>query len=439
MARSLLRQLEQIRRAATYDDAVVGANTLDVAEPTASGSLEEDTNVLRTLLKQVKFDSSEYTGKDWFTENDNYFDPTTTDSGGTLNKEMTLSNIAGHTLDAKTIIVAVSNDDTGDGWGVSYGDSGKLVTGITTRYATNDNRMGLPIYAPGAYPGDDASGIFDEAGTDNVCRVDIIDLDTDSEIVDGSGNVIYGKLHNGADNSGTGDGTDVYVRYYADDAVTTMVSGVSDVVFVYPQRKRLTDMEEYEWLRTDFISSWEGDIELIEDITNLWSYTGASNDVTDPTWDNTTGNYILSSDPGDLTTAINLLNTEVGDRTYSAENYIDSGDTIVESLDELDVALKALADDLDDASASKHVETVDSEISANVFHSLPDSLTYTPEDGAGVEGAYMDVYVDGQLLSADTGAAGVEADRDYQETTVSGIKFRFDVQVGRNITYVIRK
>ena len=51
----------------------------------------------------------------------------------------------------------------------------------------------------------------------------------------------------------------------------------------------------------------------------------------------------------------------------------------------------------------------------------------------------MDVFVDGQLLAADTGAAGVNADRDYGETTASGVTFRFDVQVGRNITYMIRQ
>jgi len=427
MARSLLRQLEQIRRAAFYDDEVVGANTAPVAEPTVSGSLEEDTNVLRTLLKQVKGT------EDWFSSLDTYFDPTNTTSGSDQLKDLSLRNIKNHTLDAKTIIVAVSNDNTASGWSVTGGDAGKLMTGVTTRYADADDRRGLPIYSSvsGTY--------FDEGGADNVCRVDIVNIDTDGEIQDGSGNLIYGKLYDGLDYSGFGAGADVYVKFWAADSETTMVSGVSNVVFVYPQRKRLTDMEEYEWLRTDFISSWEGDIELIEDITNLWSYTGASNDAADPSWDNASGNYILSSDPGDLTTAINLLNTEIGDRDYSVGNYITTGDQISDSLDDLDVALKTLSDALDDASASKHVETVDSEISANVFHSLPGGLTYTPEDTAGIEGAYMDVYVDGQLLSADTGAAGVEADRDYQETTVSGIKFRFDVQVGRNITYIIRK
>jgi len=429
MARSLLRQLEQIRRAATYDDAVAGANTSAVAEPTVSGSLEEDTNILRTLLKQVKG------GTNWYDDPGNYFDPTNTTSGSSNTKAVTLENMKGHTLDANTIIIAVANDNSASGWTVSESDTGVLMTGVTTQYATPTDRTGLPIYESTA----NAGSYFDEGGSDNVCRVDIVNLDTDGEIVDGSGDVIYGKLYDGEDFTGTGDGTDVYVRFYADDAETTMVSGVSSLAFVYPQRKLLTNMEEYEWLRTDFISSWEGDVEIIEDIQNLWSYTGASDNATDPSWDNTSGNYVLVSDPGDLTTAINLLNTEIGDRTYTESNYITTGDDIADSLDDLDVGLGALADSIDASVAEKYVESVSVLISKNVEHSLPYTLSYTPASTAGQEGKNMDVFVDGQLLAADTGAAGANADRDYGETTASGVTFRFDVQVGRNITYMIRQ
>lgn len=435
MARSLLRQLEQIRQSATFTDAVVNFNDSSVAEPTVSGSLEEDANVIRSLLKQLKFDSTGPT-KYWYDQNDNYFDPTNTTSGSVSNKETTLSNMSGNTLDAHTIIIAVSNDAAAVGHDVTTSSSGVLLT-IATRYATPDNRTGLPIYASSANP----DTYFDIGGSDNVCRVDIVDMDTDGEIVDGNGDIIYGKLHDAADYpGGTGTGTDVSVIFYAADALITMVSGVSNIGVVYPQRKVLSDMEEYEWLRTDFISSWEGDIEIIADISNLWSYTGASNDATDPTWDDTAANFILQSDPADLTTAINLLNTEVGDRTYTAENYIDSGDPITESLDELDIALQVLSDSIDSGVAEKWVESVETLVVKNIEHSLPvGAPNYTPVSTASREGMNMDVYVDGQLLAADTGSYGSGADRDYGETTASGITFRFDVQVGRNITYMIRQ
>jgi hypothetical protein len=51
----------------------------------------------------------------------------------------------------------------------------------------------------------------------------------------------------------------------------------------------------------------------------------------------------------------------------------------------------------------------------------------------------MDVYLDGQLLAADTGVSGINADRDYGETSISGITFRLNIQAGRNITYIVRQ
>ncbi len=71
-------------------------------------------------------------------------------------------------------------------------------------------------------------------------------------------------------------------------------------------------------------------------------------------------------------------------------------------------------------------------------------LTYTPNSTAGQEGSNVDVYVDGQLLAADTGNGGANADRDYAEeagptTTASGFMFRFTIQAGRNITYMVRQ
>jgi len=50
----------------------------------------------------------------------------------------------------------------------------------------------------------------------------------------------------------------------------------------------------------------------------------------------------------------------------------------------------------------------------------------------------MDVYVNGQLVMADTGSNGADANRDYGETTTSGVTFRFDVAADSNLIYVIR-
>jgi len=436
MARSLLRQLEQIRRAATYDDAVVDTHLASVAEPTVSGSLEEDTNVIRTVLKQLK-------GTDnWFDAPPKYFDPTDTNASGTENKDATLANMANQTLDANTIIVAVSDDNSGSGYTVSGTSDGVLLSPITTNYADPDNRMGLPIFASTANTG----SYFDEGGDDNVCRIDVIDTASDTEFVTNDGYIVYAKFHDGADYSGSGETSDAYAKLYANNAVIDMtsVSGtVENIMFVYPVRKRLSDMQEHEWLRTDFISSWEGDIELIEDIQNLWSYTGASNnvDTTTGSWNNTSASYLLQADPSNLKSAVDAINDGVGSRLFSEQNYISSGSTITTALDALDQELADISDSVDAGVAEKYVESVAVAITKNTPHTIPVAIVggYTPEATAGREGAHMDIYVDGQLLAADTGSNGANADRDYGETSTSQVTFRFDIQTGRNITYMVRQ
>jgi hypothetical protein len=433
MARSLLRQLEQIRNTGTYDDGVVSVNTSAIAEPTTSGTLEGDINVLRTLLKQVKGNTN------WYDDPGMYFDPTNTDAVNTVTKQMSLANIKGNTLDSKTVIIAVSDTNSNSGYTVSGTSTGVLISPTTATYALPTDRRGLPIFNSVTNSGT----YYDEGGLDNVCRVDIINTATDGEIQDTSGYTIYGKLHDGADFSGSGAGSDVYIRFYANGSTCDLSNAVgypTNISFVYPYRRRMSDVAEYEWLRTDFVSSWEGDIVLIEDISNLWSYTGASDGDDNPQpWDNTTASYILQSNPSDLTSAINDLNDGVGSRLYSEENYITDGSTITAALEALDVALQDVADSVIASSGDKYVETAAVNISKNVEHPLPYSITYTPSSTAGREGANMDVYLDGQLLAADTGVNGVNADRDYAETTASGITFRFNVHADRNITYVVRQ
>jgi hypothetical protein len=256
------------------------------------------------------------------------------------------------------------------------------------------------------------------------------------------GHTVYGKLHDGKDFGGTGEGTDVYVRFYAADSLidlSTISGTVNTVKFIYPLRKKLSDMQEHEWLRTDFVSSWEGDIELIEDIQDLWSFTGASDNAEAPVWTNTSASYLLSSNPSSLKSAIDAINTGVGNRLFTEENYIADGASITSALDSLDQELKDLADSIDSGIGEKYVESVGTAITKNTPHDLPYSITYTPDATAGREGKNMDIFVDGQLLAADTGANGANADRDYGETSGSQVTFRFDIQIGRNITYIVRQ
>lgn len=432
ISRSLLRQYEQIRRTATYDDAIANVNDSSVAEPvTTSGStirLEHDTNVLRTLIKQFKG------GTNWFDDLGSYFDPTATDSGSAENKAMTFANIKGHTLDAKTILLAVSDDNSGAGFTVSGTDTGVLAS-ITTAYATHADRRGLPIYNSVANTG----SYYDEGGTDDVCGVDVIDTSTGGEFKTSGGHLVYAKMYDGADFGGAGTGTDVYFRFFANNNPYTFTGDdPTNIAFVYPHRKVMDEIQEYEWTRTDFVSSFEGDDELIEDIDNLWNYTGAVNNDTAPTWTNTGANYPLTANPTDLEAALNALNDAVDDMTFTEDNYIADGDTVADALDKLDQQIKDNADNISAGIEDVYVEDLVADINAGVEHILP-SFLYTPDGTPGQEGSNMDVFLDGQLLAASTGANGVNADRDYAETTTSGITFHMDVYQFSNITYRVRE
>jgi len=456
-----------------YDDNIADANTVDVAEPTTTGvdpdykadeydytdTLQHDLNVLRTMLKQVKG------GSDWYEDLGTYFDPTTTDSGSSNTKDLNLENLSGQTLDAHTIILAVSADNSGSGFTVSGTDEGFLFTPIDSRYADWVDRRGLPIFQSSANSGD----FVDEGGSDDVCAIDLIDLSTGSEFKDVSDDIIYAKFHDGEDHSGTGEDTDVYVKFYTEAGPYTWTgSDPTEIMMVYPFRRVLSEMEEYEWHRTDFVNGFEGDAEIVDDVSNLWDYTGASNHETDPVWDNVSDEYVIVSGTGDQETAINALNTAIGARSYGQpglildENgnsfeinddgdllllgegdgtggYIIDGDEIANSIDDLDIALGALSDTLDSLLGTKITEEVSGDITAGVEHILPDSNVYTPYDTSGQEGKNMEVWLDGQLLSASTGVGGVNDDRDYAETSVSGITFSEDVYQYSNIIYYIKQ
>lgn len=429
--RSLLTQYEQIRRTATYDDTVSGTNTAAVAEPsstTFSGSsdsvLEHDLNVIRTIARQIKGTS------DWFSSLPTFTNPANTNE----EIEASLSNIANNTLDSRTILSAVSDNNSAAGFDITPGDDGFLFT-TSLSYATPTNRLGLPIY----HSTTNSGSYHDEGADDLTVGIDLIDLSTGGEYTDVSGNTIYAKFHDGVDYSGSGDGTDVYVKFYTSEGEYTTTSGdPSSIMMVYPYRRTLADMQEYEWVRTDFVSSWEGDEVIVGHISDLWSYTGASDGEGSPTWTSASGTYMLSSSDDSLQQAIDTINTEFGDRIYTEENYITTGESITDSLDTLDMSISDGYDLVGDGVGDKYVEVVASDISAGVAHQIPVGLTYTPDSTAGQQGSNMDVYLDGQLLSASTGANGVNEDRDYSETSTTHITFHFKVHKYSNITYVIR-
>jgi len=433
--RSLLTQFEQIYKTSVYSDSVSNVNTSDVAEPTSttiSGSsdsvLEHDMNVLRTLMKQIKGTS------DWFSELPTYFDPSDTDGISTENAELDLSAMANNTLDAKTILLAVNDSNSGAGFSVSPGDAGFLFD-TTLTYADLDDRRGLPIYSSTTNSGT----YYDEGGLDRVVGIDLLNMTTASEFRDISGNIIYAKFHDAADYSGTGEGTDSYVKFYTDDGSYTLTSGdPTSIMMVYPYRKVMSDVAEHEWTRTDFVSSWEGDSITVEKIVDLWSYTGASNDEATPVWTTISGSPLVDTNDTNIYEAIDSVNDSFGDRVYVEQNYTTSGESITDSLDALDIGLSSASVLAEAGIAEKYIEVVVSTIDSGTSHQLPIGVSYTQSSSSGQYGKNLDVFLDGQLLTASTGLAGVNEDGDYSETSPTHITFHIKVHKYSNITYKIR-
>lgn len=329
--------------------------------------------------------------------------------------------------------MAISDDNSGVGFTTTTGTTGLLIP-ISTRYATADDRRGLPIYSS-------ISGTYwDEGGIDDICVVDLIDTFTGAEFYGATGDLIFGRLHDGLDHGGAGDSNDVFVQFYTSSGTYSFVgSDPTNITVVYGHRKLMNELNEWEWTRTDFVSSFEGDPAFIEDIANLWEFTGAGNDQTSPTIINTGANYPLNPGPSDLEEAINWLNVEIDDMTFTEDNYIADDDSVADALDKLDMAIKDVSDAGAAGSLDIYVEDLSADVSAGTLHSLPIGVTYTPDATSGREGSNMDVFLDGQLLAASTGAAGVDANRDYAETTSSGITFHINVHQYSNVTYRVRQ
>lgn len=78
----------------------------------------------------------------------------------------------------------------------------------------------------------------------------------------------------------------------------------------------------------------------------------------------------------------------------------------------------------------KTIEFLTSDIPENTNHTLPNGETFEMSSGS-----YLDVFFNGQLLTHTNAMRSF----DYEEVTVSSIKFNFRVPSSNMMTYIIRK
>lgn len=395
-------------------------------------SLEGSVNYVLTQLKQVV----DPTGA-WFQDMPRSFDPTNTDGGNTSNEKMNLKVLSDNWYGKHTKITDVVTPSLV----ISTSDTGKLfVTSLT--YADAADRRGLVIQAStGAY--------FDEIALASIVlglhKVTLVDVSTGNEFFNAAGNLVYGVLQDGSDNSGTGEGTDVFIKFVEDVAGTPTnyawgAADPSNILAYMPDRKRRTEMTEYDERRF-MIAGIVGDAEQAQDIAQIREALGIADGDGAGDWDltNTTNFFPFSEltlGTATIEDIVNKLNEEIGDRDYTANNFLTDGESITASLEALDLALANAG-----GIKSKIVERVAAAINKGVSHTLPfatgsDAGITTYLLDAGDRGLNMDVYVAGKKLVPDS--SGAATDGEYEETSNTSITFRFKVKVGQIIEYIIK-
>ena len=396
-------------------------------------NLEDDVSLAITQLREIVNPAS-----DWFQAMPRGFDAANTDASNAKNEKISLKVLADDWYGSKTKILRNLVFDT---QAVASGNTGKLV--LTSKpYATKTNRSGgtvggLPIHASVG----NAATLFDIGGINAVTKVNILNEATGDEILSSDGFVLFGKLEDGADHAGTGGGTDVFVKFYKDNggagaAYTWGAPDPTSVRFELPVRKRRRDILEHEEEQS-FTGSTLGDAETAQDIAQIRSALGITDGQQTGDWDwtNTAAFYALQSDPGTAEGAINALNDAIGDRQYTANNFVIDGQTVTASINALDQAIGQ------SGVKSKIVERVTSQIQKGTAHTLPFAsgsngsiATYKPDTGN--RGLYMEVFVAGKKLIPDSTASS--QDGEYDETSSTQVTFRFNVKVGQIVEYIIR-
>jgi len=399
-------------------------------------NLQDDLNVTITQLREIIDPSS-----DWFQNMPRAFDPTNTDGSNTKNEKMSLKVLADNWYGTHTKIIDIATTAQS----ASPADDGILFL-TSLGYADATDRRGLVIQAS------TGNAYYDEVALASIIigkhKVTIIDALTKAEFEDANGNVIYGVLQDGADHSGTGEGTDVYVKFAVDiagtpTAYTWTSNDPSSILMYLPYRKRKSELLEYDERRY-LVAGIVGDAELSEDIAEIRGGLGLGDGEAagDWSWTNTTAYYPLQNDPATIEDAINALNDEIGDRQYSSNNYIVDGETITESLDKLDQALAS------SGIKAKIIERVATTIPRGTAHTIPFTAgsgvnVYNPTsistyklDNTYFTGLYLEIYVGGKRLVCDSSAAA--QDGEYEETSTSSFTPRFTIPAGQIIEYVIK-
>lgn len=386
-------------------DANNGAISWTEREPS---SLEDDLNFQRTdraAIKGVAYDTA--------------VTPYNRVSTFTTNTPMNLENISGKTLDAKGLIVNRKTENAT----VAATNTLITVTGAF-QYADSVDRTGYCI--------DDG---FDAANLE-ATFCEIIDPSTEGGLVVLGGANVDDRIFGLAQQGSATEGVDIEVKFYSvtpgspidkTKPYTWEAGQPTTIDLFFGYRVQMDTMGETD-LRKTLVNGLIGDsgqqLEINDIRASVGIVQGDTSLISHLT--NTVANYVFGGIDADPTAveALNLLNAQIGDRTYSGpQTILTNNETIVASL-------QALADAIDaNSDVLRTIERLSADVNPGVAHTLPGGLTYEL-DGTG-NGRGMWLYSRGLLRDPGTVVDG----NDYVETSTTQVTFHAKQKSGDHINY----
>lgn len=377
-------------------------------------SLEDDLNYERTDRTDIK-------GVQYYLPVPTYTRPTATGTSVPAN----LTNIAGKTTDA----VAYNVNRAFFGVPVVTSDTLVTITSVgNLKHADTVNNTGVPCFDAAPFTGDWTS-----------CYVHIVDgYATGSELTvltgPHAGERIFGETYAGASVSPNSVEIHFYsapfnVNYASSATPYVWEAGQVDIINVlYGYNERL-DTLDINAFRTVPALGILTDAALTADINNILDTLGTTNgDQSLSGLLTNTGPFFpfnnLPNATPTVVDALNTLNTQIGDRTYTGV-VLTSGQTITASL-------QALANSISNSTVTRTIERLVADITANTAHTLPGGLTY-PLDVTN-NGQYLFLFTRGLLR--DPGP--VSGNNDYAETSTSSITIYSKMKAGDHINYLIK-
>jgi len=394
-----------VNASGVFPDANSGSLTWTERNPY---SLEDDLNYIRTDRAAIK-------GVNYYDSIPTYVRPTATN----INLDANLSNISGHTTDAKVIVTNRKFENVT----VNEGDTYITLTDVgNLKHADAIDITGVPIW----------DGY--DSGNWNSCYVEFAsNLETELIAYGGlpDGYRIFGRVR-----AGSGASPDsIEIEFRAVELGANVSSSIpytwdgyqpTVIDVYYPYRDMLSRLDENA-LRILLVNG------LVNDAgkdTNLYSLIGAPENSTNLNGLlNNTGSfypfYNLPNATPSVVDALNTLNEQVGDRNYTGTILTD-GYSITASLQEL-------ANALSDANCVRIIERVNSAIPAGTTHTLPGGATYTVDPSGNAKNMW--VFARGVLRDPGSVSDGNE----YQETSSTSITFYFRINAKDHINYIIYK